>query len=176
MALIKCPECGNDVSDKAEFCPNCGYTIQDIVGTPDGEDGHGKEISTPADPLKKKKTLPIIVVCVIVAVVAAGIISSTIKPIEKRADEALQGTWEAHVGGKIDSNIQLVFNNGNLQSRFIIEGLEDDPLVNDGKYEVTKDKIILKYGGDTDDSEYDYSFENGEFKTELLKDYKKISN
>lgn len=25
MSLIKCPECGRDVSDKAKFCPNCGY-------------------------------------------------------------------------------------------------------------------------------------------------------
>lgn len=25
--LIKCPECNKDVSDKAEFCPNCGYKI-----------------------------------------------------------------------------------------------------------------------------------------------------
>ena len=25
MALIKCPECGKEVSDKAEACPNCGY-------------------------------------------------------------------------------------------------------------------------------------------------------
>ncbi len=25
MALIKCPECGNDVSDKAKKCPHCGY-------------------------------------------------------------------------------------------------------------------------------------------------------
>ena len=25
MALIKCPECSNDVSDKAEKCPKCGY-------------------------------------------------------------------------------------------------------------------------------------------------------
>lgn len=27
MALIKCPECGKEVSDKAEMCPNCGYKI-----------------------------------------------------------------------------------------------------------------------------------------------------
>ena len=25
MALIKCPECNNDISDKAVLCPNCGY-------------------------------------------------------------------------------------------------------------------------------------------------------
>lgn len=27
MALIKCPECGHEVSDKALSCPNCGYPI-----------------------------------------------------------------------------------------------------------------------------------------------------
>ncbi|MCI7044390.1 MAG: TM2 domain-containing protein, partial [Spirochaetes bacterium] len=25
MALIKCKECGKEVSDMADFCPNCGY-------------------------------------------------------------------------------------------------------------------------------------------------------
>lgn len=36
MALIKCPECGNDISDKADICPKCGCpssvwrNIQDI--------------------------------------------------------------------------------------------------------------------------------------------------
>ena len=28
MALIKCPECGAEVSDKAEACPKCGYPIR----------------------------------------------------------------------------------------------------------------------------------------------------
>lgn len=27
MALIKCPECGRDVSDKAEVCPGCGRQL-----------------------------------------------------------------------------------------------------------------------------------------------------
>lgn len=26
MALIKCPECGHEISDKAKICPNCGYS------------------------------------------------------------------------------------------------------------------------------------------------------
>lgn len=25
--IIKCPECGNDISDQADKCPNCGYPI-----------------------------------------------------------------------------------------------------------------------------------------------------
>lgn len=32
MALIKCTECGKEISDKAERCPNCGYPIKDILG------------------------------------------------------------------------------------------------------------------------------------------------
>ena len=29
MALINCPECGTQVSDKAEKCPNCAFPIQE---------------------------------------------------------------------------------------------------------------------------------------------------
>ncbi len=31
MALIKCAECGNDVSDKASSCPNCGCPMEEII-------------------------------------------------------------------------------------------------------------------------------------------------
>ena len=27
MALIKCPECGKEVSDSAKICPHCGYPL-----------------------------------------------------------------------------------------------------------------------------------------------------
>ncbi len=28
MALVKCPECGKEVSDLANACPNCGYGVK----------------------------------------------------------------------------------------------------------------------------------------------------
>ncbi len=31
MAIIKCPECGHQISDKAETCPTCGVKIKDNV-------------------------------------------------------------------------------------------------------------------------------------------------
>lgn len=31
MALIKCPECGKDISDKAKVCIHCGYPLNDII-------------------------------------------------------------------------------------------------------------------------------------------------
>jgi len=34
MALIKCPECGTEVSDKAEKCPKCAYPIKPANNIP----------------------------------------------------------------------------------------------------------------------------------------------
>jgi len=34
MALIKCPECSNDVSDKAGSCPKCGFPFQNAPQSP----------------------------------------------------------------------------------------------------------------------------------------------
>lgn len=31
MALINCPECGKEISDRARECPNCGYPINEYV-------------------------------------------------------------------------------------------------------------------------------------------------
>ena len=28
MALLKCPECGNNVSSEATACPHCGFAIK----------------------------------------------------------------------------------------------------------------------------------------------------
>ena len=39
MALIECSECGNKVSDKAEYCPNCGCPIEGMINDgPSNED------------------------------------------------------------------------------------------------------------------------------------------
>ena len=31
MALIKCPECGKEISDKASSCPNCGCPLSEMI-------------------------------------------------------------------------------------------------------------------------------------------------
>lgn len=31
MALIKCPECSKEISDKASSCPNCGCPLSEII-------------------------------------------------------------------------------------------------------------------------------------------------
>lgn len=43
MALIKCPECGKEVSDQAESCPNCGYLIFGKVNKHKENNGGGNK-------------------------------------------------------------------------------------------------------------------------------------
>lgn len=37
MALIKCPECGKEISDSADVCPNCGFSIKSYIQTMEAE-------------------------------------------------------------------------------------------------------------------------------------------
>lgn len=45
MALIKCTECGKDISSEAEFCPSCGKPSSVIH--------RGKQIANPSDYIKE---------------------------------------------------------------------------------------------------------------------------
>lgn len=59
MALIKCPECGKEVSDSVRFCDNCGHkfseTVVDVVSEQNEPTQISGEIDTNAKKVKKKK-------------------------------------------------------------------------------------------------------------------------
>ena len=57
MAIIKCPECGQDVSDKTKKCIHCGYKLP-----------KEKKLST-----KQKKKLGIILFSIILIIILAGL-------------------------------------------------------------------------------------------------------
>lgn len=44
MALITCPECGKQISDKAKTCPNCGCPVSDM-NTENAEDQSTPEVN-----------------------------------------------------------------------------------------------------------------------------------
>ena len=46
MALIKCPECGKEVSDKADSCPECGYPISRKSAPPESSRKNKSKIIT----------------------------------------------------------------------------------------------------------------------------------
>lgn len=58
MALIKCPECDKEISDKASVCPSCGCPIHE------GGDDNNSKVET----VKPKNKQMILVACVCIAV------------------------------------------------------------------------------------------------------------
>ena len=68
MALMKCPDCGRDVSDQAPTCPNCGRPI--AAAQP------GKQAPAPAKPVKKNSGCGTAIVLVVLAFIVLAIAHS----------------------------------------------------------------------------------------------------
>ena len=54
MALIKCPECGKEISEHAEICPHCGYSIKDYFEKKKQEEKQ-KELQKEREERKKQE-------------------------------------------------------------------------------------------------------------------------
>ena len=63
MALIKCPECGKEISDKAEICVNCGIKISNIDNLYEVSQKKEQEIIQQQNK-KTKSTIGIIVIII----------------------------------------------------------------------------------------------------------------
>ena len=62
MALIKCPECGNEISNMAEECPRCGISMEEIQarlqGIKKGEGSNGESVNNARPHKEEKKHTP----------------------------------------------------------------------------------------------------------------------
>lgn len=122
MALIKCPECGKEISDRATSCPNCGYPInqktttdQDYVQMEEKKDmvSGSSQGSIPETPQKKggKKIAFVIGIVIVIAAVAIfAFISSNNKEKDALRGE-LSGVW---YGFEFGSGQALNFNGDRL--------------------------------------------------------------
>ncbi|MFW5669556.1 MAG: zinc ribbon domain-containing protein, partial [Acetivibrio ethanolgignens] len=64
MALINCPECGKEISDKAVSCPNCGVPIAKPIKK-EKTNREKKRISN-----KSKKVIVVgILLCIVIGIV-----------------------------------------------------------------------------------------------------------
>lgn len=60
MSLIKCPECGKDVSDQAKFCPNCGCPVTPPITSYQQNIQLNTPMNTPTNTKKKDSVLSIL--------------------------------------------------------------------------------------------------------------------
>ena len=74
MALIKCSECGQMVSDRAESCPKCGNPIAKSNNTYTQQDGNIYEQENDILPKKKsRKNVYVVVVVLLLALLGGGL-------------------------------------------------------------------------------------------------------
>lgn len=89
MALIKCPECGKEISDKAGQCPHCGYPI-DQVTIPEneiiGQNGIQEQQNNIVEqkPQKKISKNSIIIIGAIIGIIIIGVIAYLIVTADSR--------------------------------------------------------------------------------------------
>lgn len=87
MALIKCPECGKEISDQAASCPNCGCPIKNKISEyEDNQSQSGSNIQKLNIKLNKKSK-PIIAGIIVCLVVLIGILFYNIKNITLSDEE-----------------------------------------------------------------------------------------
>ena len=65
MALIRCPECGQSISDRAANCPKCGCPIGQNTEAAAADDRQAK----PPRTVKRKVLIPSIAVCAVLIAV-----------------------------------------------------------------------------------------------------------
>ena len=72
MALIKCPECGKEISDKAASCPNCGCPISSAtVERKDSVKDEPSLSETTSTLQKKNKSLKGIIIAIVAIIIIA---------------------------------------------------------------------------------------------------------
>lgn len=110
MALIKCPECGKEISDKAASCPKCGFPIQNVPQNtpnpptpPDAEEAPKKRANG------KRIAMISVAAVALVAVIAAAAVylsGAGVRNAEKAADAAVTAV-ENYMQSAIDSGVLL---------------------------------------------------------------------
>ena len=71
MALIKCPECGKDVSDKSIACPLCGYPIASMRDSKEEKTKEDKTEEKKPEIPQKKNTKNIIIGAIVAVIIMA---------------------------------------------------------------------------------------------------------
>lgn len=115
MALIKCPECGKEISDKAPACIHCGCPMnQEPEQNTESSNTQDQETAVANRPMWKVKRngiVPVVIVLMAALVCAAIAISAYIggadvRDVEKKADNVIKSA-EEYLQSAIDSGIDI---------------------------------------------------------------------
>lgn len=126
MSMMKCPECGKEISDSAKACPNCGH------------------------PIKQKKSKLIIVFAVIMGIIALVVLASGIKDLLSARQEVAEAENIPMLGnyymGMSGYHVYVVSFNDDNTVEFVDSGLgreQDERQKAYGTYSVDKSAVEI---------------------------------
>lgn len=107
MAIIKCPECDQSISDKASKCPKCGYPIQEYLSgkAEETQSENMNDTSVNAEisadiqqasvqkDIKKKLVFALLAVCTVVVVVLAVVFASRLFAPKLTVEDITISKW-----------------------------------------------------------------------------------
>ena len=117
MALIKCPECDKEISDKVKVCPHCGYPFQKEENT-----AQKVEISSVNLKIKKENKKKIIIAVIAICCVIVCIFA-VVKIYKNEQAKKASAEYEEQVNAYID-------NVDKIKGEMISTGAEAESLMN----------------------------------------------
>ena len=126
MSMIKCPECGKEISDSAKSCPNCGH------------------------PMKPPRSKIIIVVAIIMGAIALVVLASGIKDLLSARQAATEEASNPMLGnyymGMSGYHVYVVRFNDDNTVEFVDSGLgrdQDERQKAYGTYSIDKSSVEI---------------------------------
>lgn len=144
MAIIKCPECGNEVVDSMTVCPSCGYEIiQSEIETETVED---KRNTTEILPIYKNKKYIGIALCIVACVMLIGSFTRINNDTYSFYKQHYKECMEGYAKNNADANTSGSLFSGTY--RYIASSYEDMAKDDNKKiWEYRIQSIILCLGG-----------------------------
>jgi len=114
MALINCPECGKEISDKVKACPHCGFplsqdTEQDQVSLPQQVEVTGVKINNS----KLKKSITTIGIFLVIAIIAFFSIRSF---NEKKAQKEYELAFNSYIDDMLLIQLKMISGGSEAES------------------------------------------------------------
>ena len=123
MALIKCPECGKEISDRAASCPNCGCPISSMGSYQvEPKQEEVKQIDISSNKVAKSKNMKniiIAIVAIIVIAVIAVFVGVSIRKKNAEAKRAQQIQDVKNAMDKVDESLSELIEAMNVDTPFL---------------------------------------------------------
>lgn len=157
MALIKCPECGHEISDRAESCPHCGCPVQKNQSITKKKVLQSQIISEDIVKKKKRKMFSIAIIAIVLLVILVALYFAIYRNKHIFVEQMEISKWKLVESGEYleeyEGKVTADEKNPFVAIIGYYEDIDDDPKM---VYMENGEGIIHTYETDDDDPSIEY--------------------